>query len=103
MYNKICGTNTDIVARLGRTKISVEELLQLKLGDVIPLDTEINGDIDLHVGGSRSFKCKPGIIKNKKGVVITNSIEKLKINHFPKLFLRLLLPINKSIFHMLSL
>lgn len=76
MYNKICGTNTDIVARLGRTKISVEELLQLKLGDVIPLDTEINGDIDLHVGGSRSFKCKPGIIKNKKGVVITNSIEK---------------------------
>ncbi len=76
MYNKICGANTDIVARLGTTKISVEELLKLKLGDVIPLDTKMNGDIDLHVGGSKSFKCKPGLIKNKKGVVITNSIEK---------------------------
>jgi len=75
IYNKICGANTDIVARLGRTKISVEELLKLKLGDIITLDTEINGDIDLYVGDSKSFKCKPGIIKNKKGVVITNSIK----------------------------
>ena len=76
MYNKICSANTDIVARLGTTKISVEELLKLKLGDVIPLDTKMNGDIDLDVGGSKSFKCKPGLIKNKKGVVITSSIEK---------------------------
>lgn len=75
IYNNICGAKTDIVARLGRTKISVEELLKLNLGDVIILDTKINGDIDLHVGGSKSFKCKPGVIKNKKGVVITNSIE----------------------------
>jgi flagellar motor switch protein FliM len=75
LYNSICGANTDIVARLGSTRISVEELLKLKLGDVIPLDTKMNGDIDLHVGGSRSFKCKPGIIKNKKGVIITNSMK----------------------------
>ncbi|HSQ89325.1 flagellar motor switch protein FliM [Romboutsia sp.] len=76
IYNKICSANTDMVARLGKTKISVEELLKLKLGDIITLDTKINGDIDLYVGGSKSFKCKPGIIKNKKGVIITNSIKK---------------------------
>lgn len=75
IYNKICVADTEIVARLGRTEISVEELLKLKLGDIITLDTKIDGDIDLHVGGSESFKCKPGLIKNKKGVIITDCIK----------------------------
>ncbi|MDK2562662.1 FliM/FliN family flagellar motor switch protein [Romboutsia sedimentorum] len=76
IYNNVCGANTEIVARLGRTEISVEELLKLQLGDVLTLDTKINGDIDLHIGGSKSFKCKLGLIKNKKGVVITDCIKK---------------------------
>ncbi|MEG2786736.1 MAG: FliM/FliN family flagellar motor switch protein [Romboutsia sp.] len=76
IYNKICGTSAEMVAILGRTKISVEELLELKLGDIITLDTKINGDIDMNVGGSKSFKCKPGLIKNKKGVIITDCIKK---------------------------
>lgn len=76
IYNNVCGANVDIVASLGRTNISVEELLKLQLGDIITLDTEINGDIDLHIGGSKSFKCKPGLIKNKNGVIITDSIKK---------------------------
>ena len=73
LYNNICGANTDMVAILGRTKISVEELLKLELGDIIILDSKVNGDIDLNVGSSKSFRCKPGIIKNKKGVIITNN------------------------------
>ncbi|KKY00641.1 MULTISPECIES: flagellar motor switch protein FliM [Paraclostridium] len=76
IYNKICGTSAEMVAVLGRTEISVEELLDLKLGDVITLDTKIDGDIDLNVGGARSFKCKPGLIKNKRGVIITDSVKK---------------------------
>ncbi|RDY22503.1 hypothetical protein CHF27_013105 [Romboutsia maritimum] len=78
IYNKVQGLNTGVSARLGTTKINVEELLKLELGDVITLDTKINGDIDFYVGDSKSFKCKPGIIKNKnkKGIIITNSIKK---------------------------
>jgi len=74
LYNNICGAHTDVVAGLGKANISVAELLKLELGDIITLDTKLNGDIDLHVGGSKSFKCKPGIIKNKKGIVVTSSI-----------------------------
>ncbi|CEN21893.1 flagellar motor switch protein FliM [Paraclostridium sordellii] len=76
IYNKICGTSTDMVAILGRTKVSVEELLDLKVGDVITLDTKVDGDMDLHVGGSSAFKCKLGLIKNKKGVMITDCVKK---------------------------
>ena len=78
IYNKVQGINTELIANLGSTKISVEELLKLELGDIITLDTKIDGDMDLYVGRSKSFKCKPGIIKskNKKGVVVTDSVKK---------------------------
>jgi flagellar motor switch protein FliM len=76
IYNKICGTHTDMMAVLGRAEISVEDLLELKVGDIITLDTKTDGDIDLHVGGAKSFKCKPGLIKNNKGVIITDCIKK---------------------------
>ncbi|MCQ4699262.1 FliM/FliN family flagellar motor C-terminal domain-containing protein, partial [Paeniclostridium sordellii] len=76
IYNKICGTSTDMVAILGRTIVSVEELLDLKVGDVITLDTKVDGDMDLHVGGSSAFKCKIVLIKNKKGVMITDCVKK---------------------------
>lgn len=76
IYKKIDGVKTDLVASLGNANVSVEELLKLKLGDIITLDTKINEDIDLYVGGSKSFKCKPGLIKDKKGVVITGDTKK---------------------------
>lgn len=76
IYNKIHSVETDMVAKLGEANVSVDDLIKLKLGDVITLDTQTNGDIELHVGGSKSFKCKPGIIKDKKGVIITDSEKK---------------------------
>ena len=59
-----------------RVTIKVNELLDLKVGDVITLDTQANGEIELDVSEARSFKCKPGLIKNKNGVLITDSIKK---------------------------
>ncbi|CEI72275.1 MULTISPECIES: flagellar motor switch protein FliM [Romboutsia] len=76
IYNNVCGANVDIVARLGETNISVEDLLNLQVGDILSLDTKVAGDLDLYVAGAKAFKCKPGLIKNKKGVIITNSIRK---------------------------
>lgn len=76
IYNNINSVDIDIVARLGSTILSVEELLQVKTGDVITLDSKVNGEIDAYVGGSKSFKCKLGVIKNKKGIIITDGIEK---------------------------
>lgn len=76
IYNNVCGANVDIVARLGETNISVEDLLNLQVGDILSLDTKVAGDLDLYVAGAKAFKCKPGLMKNKKGVIITNSIRK---------------------------
>ncbi|CEH33321.1 flagellar motor switch protein FliM [Romboutsia lituseburensis] len=76
IYNNVCGAKTDLLARLGKTSISVEELLNLKVGDAIKLDSKVNGDIELDVAGARVFTCKPGLIKKRNGVIVTDSIKK---------------------------
>lgn len=76
IYNNVYAAHTDVVAILGKTEISVEELLNLQIGDVIKLDTKITEDITLYVAESKAFKCKPGLIQRKKGVIITDSINK---------------------------
>ncbi len=76
IYNNVCGAKVDLIARLGKSTIKVNELLDLKVGDVITLDTQANGEIELDVSEARSFKCKPGLIKNKNGVLITDSVKK---------------------------
>lgn len=76
IYNNVCGANTDVEARLGKMEVSVQEFLNLQVGDVIVLDTKANEDIDLFIAGSKSFKCKAGLVENKKGVIITDSVKK---------------------------
>ena len=75
-FTNVCGAKVDLIARLGKSTIKVNELLDLKVGDIITLDTKVDGDIELDVSEARSFKCRPGLIKNKNGVVITDSVKK---------------------------
>ena len=35
IYNNVCGAKVDLIARLGKSKIKVSDLLELKIGDVI--------------------------------------------------------------------
>ena len=76
IYRNVCKAKVDLVANLGKASIKVNDLLNLKIGDVISLDTKANGEIELEVSGSRAFKCTPGLIKTKKGVLITDGIRK---------------------------
>ena len=76
IYNNVCESKIELTAKLGKTTIKVSEFLDLKIGDVIGLDTKANGEMDLDVSQEKVFKCIPGLIKNKYGVLITDSIRK---------------------------
>lgn len=56
---------------LGRTKISVKDLLQLKPGDSIQLDTPANHDVRVLINNKVKFYAQPGIIGKRLAVKTT--------------------------------
>lgn len=71
---KIEKTFVPIRAILGNTQITVMDFLELRVGDVLPLDKNINADIEIHLGNLIKFHGKPGVKKNKVSVKITDVI-----------------------------
>lgn len=66
----------DVCAKLGDTKISINDLLNLEVGDVVLLDQKINDDITVSIGDAKIYKAKPGVIGVKKAIEITDIIGK---------------------------
>lgn len=60
-----------IVVELGRVNITVQELLELDVGDVLQLNTRVDNDLSVIIGMQEKFKCKPGLSKNKLAIQIT--------------------------------
>ncbi|MFN4032888.1 MAG: flagellar motor switch protein FliM [Fimbriimonadales bacterium] len=61
-------------ARLGKTQMRLSELLQLKVGDTILLNTPYNGKIDVLVENRVKFRGKPAVRNRKLVVAITDVI-----------------------------
>lgn len=55
---------------LGRTKITVGELLELGVGDVISLERNIKEPLEVVIGQKTKFLAKPGIFESRKAVQI---------------------------------
>jgi flagellar motor switch protein FliM len=60
-----------LTGELGRTIISVEELLNIKLGDTMLLNTRAEEDISIMIEGAEKFKGKFGVYRGSKAVRIT--------------------------------
>lgn len=73
---KIEHTFVPVRAVLGRASISISEFLDLQIGDVLPLDSSINGDLEVLVGDLPKFSAKPGVKKNKVAVKITEVLRR---------------------------
>ncbi|RNC29559.1 MAG: Flagellar motor switch protein FliM [Candidatus Dichloromethanomonas elyunquensis] len=61
---------------MGRTYITVQDLLHLERGDVIPLNQGIKEPLSVYVGHLMKFKGVPGLYGNKMAVQITEVITK---------------------------
>ena len=76
IYKNVCGTTSEVSVQLGETGINVKDLLNLSVDDIITLDNDINDEIPIFVERSKSFMGKPGLIKDKRAVIITDIIRK---------------------------
>jgi flagellar motor switch protein FliM len=71
---RVEGTKVPVTAVLGKTTISVHDFLMLQQGDVIPLNTHVDGKIEVNVGSMLKFYGKPGARNKKAAVKITDVI-----------------------------
>ncbi len=67
-------TQLPVVAELGHAYITVKELLELKEGDVIKLDTRIDDELRLIVGERPKFAVRPGVLDGKRAVRILREL-----------------------------
>jgi flagellar motor switch protein FliM len=75
LTHKLETANISLSAVIGRTRIMVSDFVNLSVGDVIPLDSYINQDLEIFVGPLKKFHAKPGISRGKNAIQITTFIE----------------------------
>ena len=63
-----------IRAVLGKSIISVNDFMNLQVGDCIRLDSKVDDDMNVYVGNIRKFTALPGADKDSYAVRITSVI-----------------------------
>ncbi len=60
-----------VKAVLGRSRVAVNDFVNLQIGDVIRLDTKVDSELNVYVGNIRKFKALPGSEEDHFAVRIT--------------------------------
>jgi len=71
LRQQMSSTYLPIIAELGRSSISVGDLLVLKTGDVIKLRKRINQEIEVLIAGRKKLAARPGSVDGKKAIRIS--------------------------------
>jgi flagellar motor switch protein FliM len=63
-------TTVDVVAVFGSGSLTIREFLNLRVGDVIALDQEVDAPSSLRVGGHTKFLARPGLAGRRRAVQV---------------------------------
>lgn len=63
-----------VKALLGQTTIAVSDFINLQCGDIIRLDSKVDGDLSVYVGNIKKFTALPGTNKERYAVRVTTVI-----------------------------
>ncbi len=69
--DQLMNTNIEMKVNLGESEINLSELMELNIGDVIPLDQDATGEFDVNVEGVPKFKGLYGIHHGSVAVQLT--------------------------------
>lgn len=75
LHSHVQTTQADAVVKLGEAEMTVGDLVNLQVGDIIPLNQEASGEIDVLIQGVTKLKCLIGNYKGNRAVQITKRIE----------------------------
>ena len=74
MNEHVQNTLSTLTVKLGESEMTIGDVINLKKGDIIPLNTEASGDISVCIENIEKMKCIMGIHKGNKAVQITDLI-----------------------------
>ncbi len=74
--SRLMQASAPIKVILGKTKLTVQDILDLKTGDVIKLRKDVKDELVMMVGNNPKYYCKPGVLKDHLAVKITRMIKK---------------------------
>lgn len=75
-------TYLTVLAELAKTSITVRNILDLKVGDIIKTNTKINEEIEVLISGRRKLAARPGSVEGKKAVKITRPLKEDELVDF---------------------
>ena len=77
MISKINTSNVDVRVQFGQCNITLDDFLQLSEGDIIKLDNKVSDDLIVNVNGEKKFFARPGTLKDKICVKITDVYDEM--------------------------
>ncbi len=78
LTSRVKDVEVTLFAVLGEAVISVEEFVELRVGDVLPLGRSVDEQLDLYIENSLKFKVQPGTSGKKNSVQITRWAEEVE-------------------------
>ncbi len=63
-----------VIVELGKTKLSIKELLEMEKGDIIRLETKVSDDQKIKTGNQVLFLGRIGVSNNKKAIKVTKKV-----------------------------
>ena len=76
LRTELLSTEVEIIAELGSTEITPEDLMNFKVGDVINLGNDVTDPLIMKVEQNPKFRGFPGVSRGNKAVQITEVIER---------------------------
>lgn len=61
-------------ALLGRSSISVNDFMNIQIGDIIKLNTSVEDELDVYVGNIKKFRALPGAASDSYAIRVTSII-----------------------------
>jgi flagellar motor switch protein FliM len=76
----------NVIAEIGNMDIRVRDVLALRRGDIVRLDSvRVSDPMVLKVGDRRKFTCRPGVLGNKMAVQVIRKLEDIDQTDFEEL------------------
>ncbi|MDW7673515.1 MAG: flagellar motor switch protein FliM [Bacillota bacterium] len=74
LKKRIEKTKIPVIVQVGEAKITVEELIELQVGDVVPLEQSLDDLFKIVVGNRVKFLGKPGLVGSKLAVQVESIV-----------------------------